>query len=68
MKKITTTQSEMWDMWGKSEYDSELACGNITEVNPEMADYLIFPGEYSVNLPDEIVNADVSTITPPWDM
>ena len=67
MKKKTTTQSEMWDMWGKSEYESELACGNITEVNPEMADYLIFPGEYSVNMP-EVVDVDVSTITPPWDM
>ena len=67
MKKLTTTQSEMWDMWGKSEYNSELACGNITEVNPELADYLIFPGEYSVNLPDTVA-AEVSSIDPPWEM
>ncbi len=65
MKKLTTTQSEMWDMWGKSEFDSELTCGDITEVNPEMADYLVFPGEYAVNLPDSIPE-DVTVIDPPW--
>ncbi len=64
MKTYKPVFGEMWDSIAYKLYGDEKKATDIIAVNPRLADYIMFNGNETIFLPDNVETVDTSTLAP----
>ena len=64
--RVTTTQGTAWDQIAKDRCGSELQMGTVLSENITEADTLLFSGETTVTVPENVEAVRVRSL-PPWE-
>lgn len=64
-KTYTTRQGDTWDQIAYRLWKKEALMGVLMHANPEYGDVLVFPADYTLIVPNIIIN-DTQSGLPPW--
>lgn len=64
MDKYTTIQGDTWDIIAYKVYGNSMYMDRLIEANPRYTNVFIFSANISIDVPK--IEADVSTVVPPW--
>lgn len=64
MAKYKTIQGDTWDLIAFNKLGGEQYTHELIEANFEYRDYVIFPANITLELPE--IETPVSTLLPPW--
>nr|UVX40298.1 MAG: baseplate wedge protein [Bacteriophage sp.] len=64
MRKYKTIQGDTWDLIAFNQLGGEQYTHRLIEANFKYRDYVIFPANIELDLPE--IETPVSTIVPPW--